>query len=332
MSRTRSEKTHVEINGVRQGMVIRSTDETNPVLLFVHGGPGMPEYFLTQDYPTGLEHDFNVVWWDQRGAGLSYGPRIPASTMIVEQFVVDTIGVTEYLRHRFSREKIYLMGHSWGSLLGIQAAERAPDLYHAYIGVAQIAHQAKSEQLAYDYLLEEYLRRGDSRMVRKLRASPVTGEIPLPASYMAIRDKAMHQLGVGTTRDMTSVFAGIFLPSWRFDDYTVKEKLNLWRGRLFSRRFGLWDQMSATDLTKQVTRLEIPAFFLHGLHDWTVSYTLTKSYIERLDAPAKGFYTFENSAHSPVFEEPNRTRRILRQDILAGTPLLADSAPTRDDL
>ena len=73
-------------------------------------------------------------------------------------------------------------------------------------------------------------------------------------------------------------------------------------------------------------------FFLHGLHDWTVSYTLTKSYIERLDAPAKGFYTFENSAHSPVFEEPNRTRRILRQDILAGTPLLADSAPTWDDL
>ena len=209
MSRTRSEKTHVEINGVRQGMVIRSTDETNPVLLFVHGGPGMPEYFLTQDYPTGLEHDFNVVWWDQRGAGLSYGPRIPASTMIVEQFVVDTIGVTEYLRHRFSREKIYLMGHSWGSLLGIQAAERArrpsttPTSASCRSPIKPSQNSSPTTTSS-----RSTCGAGDSRMVRKLRASPVTGEIPLPASYMAIRDKAMHQLGVGTTRDMTSVFAG----------------------------------------------------------------------------------------------------------------------------
>jgi pimeloyl-ACP methyl ester carboxylesterase len=129
---------------------------------------------------------------------------------------------------------------------------------------------------------------------------------------------------------MTSVITGFFLPSWRFAGYTTKEKLNLWRGRLFTRRFGLWDQMAATDLTKQVKRLELPAYFMHGLHDWTVNYTLTKSYVERLDAPTKGFYTFENSAHSPVFEEPNQTRRILRQDILTGTTLLADPAPTQE--
>lgn len=80
-----SEKTHVRVNGIRQGMVIKGRDETNPVLLFVHGGPGMPEYFLTHSYPTDLENDFTVVWWDQRGAGLSYNPRIPAKTMTVEQ-------------------------------------------------------------------------------------------------------------------------------------------------------------------------------------------------------------------------------------------------------
>jgi pimeloyl-ACP methyl ester carboxylesterase len=136
----------------------------------------------------------------------------------------------------------------------------------------------------------------------------------------------MHRLGVGTTRDMTSVITGIFLPSLRFDGYTITEKINLWRGRSFSRQFGLWDQMLATDLTTQVTRLSLPAYFLHGLHDWTVNYTETKSYVERLDAPTAGFYTFEHSADSPVLEEPARTGRILRHDVLAGTTHLADSS------
>jgi pimeloyl-ACP methyl ester carboxylesterase len=127
-------------------MVIKSRDETNPVLLFVHGGPGMPEYFLTQSYPTGLENDFTVAWWDQRGAGLSYHPRIPAKTMTVEQFIADTIGVTNHLRHRFGRHKIYLMAHSWGTFLGIQAAQRAPDLYHS--ALTALVNAATSDSLS----------------------------------------------------------------------------------------------------------------------------------------------------------------------------------------
>jgi len=144
-----SEKIHVSINGVDQGMFIKSKDINNPVLLFVHGGPGMPEYWLTQRYPTGLEDIFTVVWWEQRGAGLSYSADIPPETMTAEQFVADTIEVTKYLRQRFGKEKIYLMAHSWGSYIGIQAAAREPDLYYAYIGMGQISHQIQSEQLAY---------------------------------------------------------------------------------------------------------------------------------------------------------------------------------------
>ncbi len=141
-----SEKTWVHINGVEQGMFIKSKNVNNPVLLFVHGGPGMPEYWLTQRYPTSLEDYFTVVWWEQRGAGLSYNPNIPAETMTAEQFVSDTLEVTNYLRNRFGKEKIYLMGHSWGSYIGIQAAARAPELFHAYIGIGQISHQIESEQ------------------------------------------------------------------------------------------------------------------------------------------------------------------------------------------
>ncbi len=115
-----SEKIWVNINGVEQGMFIKSKDATNPVLLYLHGG--MPEYWLTQRYPTGLEDDFTVIWWEQRGLGLSYRPGIPSESITVEQMVSDTLAVTNYLRHRFGKEKIYLMAHSGGSFIGIQAA------------------------------------------------------------------------------------------------------------------------------------------------------------------------------------------------------------------
>ena len=221
-----SEKLFVNINGVQQGMFIKSRDTNNPVLLFLHGGPGMPEYWLTQRYPTGLENHFTVVWWEQRGAGLSYSPGIPPETMTAEQFISDTIEVTNYLRKRFGLEKIYLVAHSWGSYIGIQAAAREPDLYYAYIGVGQISHQIQSEQLAYQYALQYYKENGNKNMVRKLEAAPPTLTVPLPDKYEVLRDAYMHGAGIGTTREMKSVVTGIFLPSWQFREYTLGEKVN----------------------------------------------------------------------------------------------------------
>ena len=312
-----SEKNHVTIHGVEQGMFIKSKDVTHPVLLFLHGGPGMPEYFLTQSYPTGLEEDFTVVWWDQRGAGLSYNAGIPPETMTVEQLVADTLAVTNYLRNRFGQDKIYLMGHSGGSFIGILAVARAPGLYHAYIGMGQMTYQLESERLAYEYALAQFREHGNMRMVRKLERAPVTGTSPLPPSWLAVRDDVMHGLGIGTTRDMKSVITGIFLPSWRFREYTLGEKVNLWRGKFFSQNM-LRDKMFAIDLTQQVTALDLPVYFFHGRYDYTCSYTKAKAYFEQLKAPLKGFYTFEQSAHSPLFEEPGKVRDILQEDVLAG--------------
>jgi pimeloyl-ACP methyl ester carboxylesterase len=321
-----SEKVWVTINGVEQGMFIKGKDVTNPVLLFLHGGPGMPEHFLTQRYPTGLEEYFTVVWWEQRGAGLSYDPGLAPESMTIEQFIADTLEVTRYLRSRFGQDKIYLMGHSWGSFIGIQAAARAPELYHAYIGVSQIAYQLRSENLAYAYMLEQFKANGNTRMVRLLEEAPVTMSVPLPPAYDAARDEAMHSLGIGTTHDMTSVITGIFLPSWRWPEYTLGEKVNLWRGKIFSRGSGLWNEMLSTDLTATLTALDLPVYFMHGAHDYTVAYPLAQAYCATLTAPVKGFYTFDQSAHSPMFEEPEATIRILLEDVLAGTNALADPA------
>ncbi len=317
-----SEKAFADINGVRQGMFIQSKDATHPVLLFLHGG--MPEYFLTERYPTALENDFTVVWWEQRGAGLSYSPGIPPETMTLEQFIADTLSVTSYLRNRFGKEKIYLMAHSGGTFIGLQAAARAPELYDAYIGVAQMVHQLKSERLAYEHMLGRFKETGDSRMVRDLEAAPVTMTGGTPKAYLAVRDRAMHRLGVGTTHDMKSVLSGVVWPSLRSPQYTLAEKAKMWRGKLSSGASVLWDEMLATDLAERVTELTLPAYFFHGIHDYTVSYPLAKDYFERLKAPLKGFYSFDRSAHSPILEEPEKARRIMRQDVLAGANSLAD--------
>jgi pimeloyl-ACP methyl ester carboxylesterase len=318
-----SEKIHVNINGVQQGMFIMGKNIGNPVLLFLHGGTAMPEYFLTQNYPTGIEQYFTVCWWDRRNAGLSYSANAPPETLTVEQLIADTLEVTNYLRSRFHKDKIYMMAHSGGSLIGIQASARAPELFCAYIGVGQMSYQLKSEMLSYEYMLRRYQAIGNTKMVKQLEAAPLTMSVPLPAAYMKLRDSAMHALGVGTTHDMKSVIIGVFLASWLFREYTLGEKLALWRGKFASDKM-LWDKMIATDLTKQIQKLDIPVYFFHGKYDYTVSYPLAKAYHDELQAPIKGFYTFEHSAHSPIFEEPDRMKQILQEDVLKGKNNLSD--------
>lgn len=326
-----AEKSWLEIDGVRQGMFIRGHEDAaerahKPVLLFVHGGPGMPEFFLDRTRPTGLERDFIVCWWEQRGAGISFDRRIPRASMTVDRLVDDTVAVARRLRERFRRDAVYLLGHSWGSFIGIQAAARAPDAFHAYIGMGQVSHQQRAEVLAYDHELAEYRRRGDARMVKALEAAPVTMDAPPPPAYMRLRDRAMHGIGVGTTRDMKSVVTGIFLPVWRTPDYTLREKASIWRGKAWSRRI-LWDEFLTTDLSERVTELEAPVYICQGAYDHTTNHGLARAYFHRLRAPVKGFYTFEQSAHSPAFEEPERFCRVLREDVLAGTTRLADAEP-----
>ena len=315
-----SEKIFMNIGGVRQGMFIKSKNKENPVLLYLHGG--IPDFFLTGKYPTGLEDYFTVVWWEQRGSGLSYNTGIPAKTMNLDQMISDTKEVTNYLRTRFGQEKIYLMGRSGGTFIGIQAAAWAPELYHAYIGIGQMSDQLESERLAFEYMLKKYRDLGNRKMVQKLEASPVSDHIPY--AYLKLRDKAMHTIGIGTTHDMKSVITGLFIPSLTCREYTFKEKFNLWRSKAQSGVHPLWDEMIATDLTQQVNEINVPVYFFHGIYDYTVSYPLAKKYFEAIHAPLKGFYTFEKSAHSPLFEEPEKMEKIIITDVLNGNNSLAD--------
>lgn len=310
-----SEKVFITIGGVRQGMFIRSKDSTHPVLLYLHGG--MPDYFLAQKFPTGLEEYFTVVWWEQRGSGISFSKDKAEETITLDQMISDVLEVTEYLRHRFGQQKIYLMGHSGGTFIGIQVAARAPELYHAYLGISQMSDQLRSERAAYNYMLDHCKKDKNNKMFRRLNAAPVTDSIP--EAYLKLRDRAMHSLGIGTMHEMHSVITGIFLPSLICRDYTIMEKINMWRGKSRSGVSSLWNNMLDTNLIEKVPELKVPVYFFEGIHDYTVSYQLAKEYFEKLQAPLKGFYVFEKSAHSPLFEEPEKLKQIMREDVLKGT-------------
>lgn len=318
-----SEKIYININGIDQGMFIKGKDVNNPILLYLHGG--MPDYFLTHKYPTGLEDYFTVVWWEQRGSGMSFSASVPSDSMTLEQMICDTKEVTNYLRNRFAREKIYLMGHSGGTFIGIQVALQVPELYYAYIGVSQISNQLQSERLAYEYMLKKFSEKGNKKMVRKLEEAPVTLTSVTPEAYQVLRDPAMHSLGIGTTHEMKSVIRGIFIPSLLCKEYNIKEKYNLWHGKSRSGISVLWANMVTTDLNVQVTELKLPVYFVGGVYDYTVSCILAKDYFKKIKAPIKGFYTFEKSAHSPMFEEPEKMQHIISNDILPGKNCLSDT-------
>ena len=318
-----SEKISVNINGKKQGMFIKSKDKNNPVLLFVHGGPGMPEYAISREYPLVLENLFSVCWWEQRGTGMSYSSYLKPDELSFEKLTEDIIEVSNYLRKRFGQEKIYLMAHSGGTFIGMQAAAKAPELFKAYIAVAQISNQLESEKLAYNYMLEQFTLSDNRNMLKKLKKYSVN-QINTP-SYYAMRDAPMHKLGIGTTHKMKSVFNGIFMPVMLNKEYTLKEKINIWRGKYFTtHKAGLWNKLVNTDLTKLVKKLDIPVYFIHGKYDYTVSYSLAKSYFEKLEATEKAFYAFENSAHSPLFEEPQKMQKTLLE-IIKKSELNADS-------
>lgn len=322
-----SEKVFINIGGIRQGMIIRSKNIHNPVMLYVHGGPAFPNYFLFEKYNPGLEDFFTVCYWEQRGGGLSYNTDIPIETMTFEQLTSDAIEVTNYLRKRFSKEKIYLIAHSGGTPFAIQAVAKAPELYHAYIGMAQITRQSESERIAYKYMQEQFAAMGNVKALNELKKYPLldSNSSFVPFFKSAIRDKAMHELGIGTMQKMKSVFRGVFIPVWTCKAYTLKEKINIWVSKFkFVKKAGFIDELFVMDIPTMVPKLDIPIYFWSGAYNLTVNVDLSKAYFEKLQAPVKGFYTFKHSAHSPLFEEPEKALKILESDILNSSIRLAD--------
>lgn len=318
-----SEKVFLHINGSEQGMFIKGKNLDNPIILYLHGG--MPVYFLTEKYPTSLEDNFTMVWWEQRNCGISYSSGSSRNRAAIEQLVDDTIVLTKYLLKQFNKNKIYLMGHSGGTFLGVYVIDKMPELYEAYIGMAQMSDQLQSEKIACEYILNHYKKVKNQKMVDYFMSINLNEQSQLPEEYLKIRDAAMHELGIGTMRNMRNIVTDLFLQSLYFSEYTLSDKYNLWAGKS---KFGIsqnWDKIINTNLIETKNDFKIPVYFLQGLYDYTCSYALAKKYFNKINAPTKGFYTFEQSAHTPLFEEPEKMNRILINDVKNLRTDLADN-------
>jgi pimeloyl-ACP methyl ester carboxylesterase len=322
-----SEKVFIKIGGVTQGMIIKSKNVSKPILLYVHGGPAFPNYFLIDKYKPGLEDFFTVCYWEQRGGGLSYSSDITIASMNFNQLASDAIEVTNYLRKRFGKEKIYIMAHSGGTPISLLAVQREPTLYQAYIGMGQVTNQAESEKMAYKYMLDHYFKSSNQKRVSELKKYKVLeADSNVAVFYKSgVRDRDMHELGIGTMHNMNSVFWDIFIPVWTCKAYTLAEKIDIWKSKFsFLPKTKLINELLETDFTATVPRLDIPVYFFSGKYDLTVNHKLSKAYLTKLQAPLKGFYTFNQSAHSPLFEEPELVRRIIETDVLNNKNILAD--------
>lgn len=301
----------IPLGGVRQTISLRGENATNPVLLFLHGGPGFPGMLFGQ-VNADLERDFTVVHWDQRGAGKSFFPDTPPETMNVEQFVRDTLELTDLLRRRFGQRKVYLVGHSWGSLVGALAARRAPERFVAYVGVGQLVDLNASERELYREALAAAQGRGADRAARELRAF---GPPPYPgkdADRRRNRVKALlRRLGPPVPARVTpGRFLALALGS---PDYRVGEFPRVLRGYRFSNAT-LKAEIYRRDLRREVVRLDVPVFLLMGRHDTVLTHAVAERYFQRLQAPrGKHLAAFENSDHFPHLEEPEKFAAEMRR-------------------
>lgn len=308
-----AEKCYVDADGCDIGMIILSENADNPVLLVCGGGPGIPEYLLEYMYPSVLPKFFTVCYFDYRGTGLSCDKNISAEDMTTERYLDDVQIVTDYLRERFSQDKVYIMGHSFGTYIALNTVKNHPEKYEAYFAMSQTTNQTESEYIGYDYMRAQYEQMNNSSMVNKFDDCPIRESDEMFEKYFSssLRDKAMHELGVGTTRDMDSVITGIFFPSLRCTAYTWGERINLWRGKAMSNSFDVVTDTTEFNAWENVESVQVPIYFFAGKYDYTCNVDMQKDYYDYITAPVKEFYIFENSAHSPIYEEPNKAAEIF---------------------
>ena len=185
--------------------------------------------------------------------------------------------------------------------------------------MSQFTDQKKSEEFAYQYMLNQYRKTGNTKMAKKFKKYPILTSDDAYKRYFSVslRDIAMHDLGIGTTHNMDSVITGIILPSLRCRVYTPMERINIWRSKSFISSSPVESDCFYFNAFDSASSLDIPVYFFGGRYDYTCCYSLQKEYYEYLEAPSKAFYTFENSAHSPLFEDPTKAIEILKKDVLS---------------
>lgn len=312
----------VNLGGVDQSILIQAMNPDKPILLFLHGGPCMPVPGVVsrgQDYAIAtttkkLVENFVLVLWDQRGAGKSYHKTIPAESMRVEQFISDCHDLVDYLRDKFIQEKIFLAGHSWGTIIGLSVASRYPDKLHAYIGISQIMNWTENDQLCYDWVKEKAEFASDNKTLKKLTE---LGKPPYDKSVKKFKDfrgplmKYKSMIYESETVKHPGMLGGLrlFLHS---PDYSLKDMFNTFYSAYhLTYTLALIEDLAEVNL-HAIKRIDVPVYFLHGKHDFHVDGRTVAGFFEKVEAPrGKEMIWYENSSHMLHPEDAKKVEEFM---------------------
>ncbi|QIG79385.1 alpha/beta fold hydrolase [Stakelama tenebrarum] len=317
----------VSIGGAEQWISVRGRDRDNPVLLFLHGGPAVPEMPGSWFYQTPWEDYFTVVQWDQRGSGKTLAASdsaAPASEMRIDRFVSDAEKLVAYLRETYGKRKIFVLGHSWGSVIGLKLALRRPEWLHAYIGMGQAIDFVENERIGTAFALREAEARGNAEALRELRAIL---PYPEPGTPLAI-EKILLQ------RKWLTYFGGL---TWGRHDLSFQEDAALLspdyseadiaaRSNVGATQLAILPELAQLSFT-DATQVDCPVFLLAGEHDYATSSELAAQWLDRLHAPEKHLIRFPGVAHEIQFEAPGRLFFHLVNDIRPIAVRAGDGAP-----
>jgi pimeloyl-ACP methyl ester carboxylesterase len=286
----------VTLGGTPQWILIRGRDTGKPIVLFLHGGPGMPSMFLAHAFQRPLEQDFVVVHWDRRGAGKSYDAGTSPALMRVTAELADAEQLIRLLIERFGQDQVMLVGHSYGSYLGVELANRIPKLIRAYVGVGQMAcGTAEQSALQNAWLRQQAVADDDASTV-----AAIDRHLPWD------REAALFKYG-GEVVGMKS-FTPLILIGLKSPEYTLRDALNVPKGVQFTHKYLKYDAGYEPDMALMDARniFSVPVYLFTGRHDMTTPASCALEYFDELRAPSKHFIWFEQSAHFPFLEEPQR--------------------------
>lgn len=300
----------INLGGKKQVISIRATDMANPLLLFLHGGPGSPLMPYAHVSDKKLEENFIVVHWDQYGVGKSYDKKLNPDEISIDYYLDCTTELIELLRKRFNKDKIFLIGHSWGSYLGIVTAHRKPELLHAYIGMGQVINMPEAEKISYNYTIDKAQKAGKKKAIKDLK------KIGLPP-YQNYKELLTERKWLSIYKGMISNISllktigySLKSPEYNFGDHIREIK---GRNLLLSI---LWPDFQTKTVDDEIRAFKIPVYFLEGRQDYCVPSLLVEDFVHHISAPYKEIIWFEHSAHMMNIEEPEKYADVMVNKIL----------------
>ncbi|MDH5737371.1 MAG: alpha/beta hydrolase [Gammaproteobacteria bacterium] len=293
------------VNDAEQWVLIRGKNKENPVLLFLHGGAGSPDMPFHHSSGQNLEDDFVVVRWDQRGAGKSFDPYMPDKSFTVEQFVDDACELSLLLRERLSARKIYIVGHSWGTVLGVLAARQCPENYFAYVGVGQVVDYDRAPSVAYEQIKARADEENDQKMLAKLAEI----DLPLEGVDTILKFQKLRDSYGGEFYEPGTFWKYILAAFSNSPEYSLKDFIQYARGVEKTGEL-MWGKFKI-NFEETAINFDMPVYFFSGIKDLNAPTDLVRDYVNVIVAPHKELIIFERSGHWPTFEEPEAFRKVL---------------------